>query len=177
VLCIVKIPDINIWTFIPTLRLSSQDYNLGGAAVAATTTPICIKFYNSGGSIVATYCDTPPFTPSSAYYMTNDWVVMYEGYKIHVEAQGDDSFIVDKTFMQYCFPGDWDESTCASYSSVGNGPNNLEGWCLSTDHTAAEVAEQNGLALLGKCCDGVESVVTGLASGTPNFSLMQYYGC
>lgn len=158
------------------LTFISTDYNMSGATVAATTTQVCIKFLTSGGSVVATYCDVPPSTPDSAYYMTNDWTQVYEGYKIQIEAQGDDSFIVDKAFMQYCFPGDWDGFTCASYNSIGNGANNSEGWCLSTDHSAAEVTEQNGGAFLGKCCDGAESVVTGVES-SPNFSYLGYYGC
>lgn len=87
---------------------------MSGVTVAATTTTICIKFYTSGGSQAASYCSIPPSTPSSTYYMTNDWIVMYQGYKIQIEAQGDDSFIVDKSKIQYCFPGSWDGFTCAS---------------------------------------------------------------
>jgi hypothetical protein len=108
--------------------------------------------------------------------MTNDWVVMYEGYKIHFEAQGNDSFIVDMAKIQYCLPSSWNGSTCSSYSTANNGGDNTSGWCLSTDHSAAEVTEQNGAAFQAKCCDGAETVLTGVGS-SPSFSFGAYYGC
>lgn len=145
----------------------STDYNMSGELSASTTT---------GGSIVATYCDIPPATPSSTYYLTNDWVVMYEGYKIQIYAQGDDSFLLDKGFMQYCRPGDWDGSACTTYTSLPNGGSNQVAWCISTDHSAAEVLEQNNHAHNSLCCDGVDTVLSGVGS-SPSFLYMEYYDC
>lgn len=143
---------------------------------AGTSTPICVKYYNSGGDLLQQYCATPTNQQDSAYYITNTWMQLYENSMIRVEAQGNDALILDRSVFEYCVPSSWNGSSCLGYNSVANGGDNQIGWCLSTDHTAAEASAFNGGAYLSKCCDGVYIILTGVGSA-PSFSYAEYYGC